>query len=146
MKKKTIIAVILFLSLTTIVFPKKILFTSFDLKEINIENNLLLEDKEIKKLLGQIYGKNLIFIKNKEIEKALIQNSFIEGFNVKKKYPNKLQIKIYEKKPIAILINEKNKFYLSEKIDLIEYRNLKNFQNLPNVFGNEREFKIFYNG
>lgn len=145
MKKKTIIAVILFLSLTTIVFPKKILFTSFDLKEINIENNLLLEDKEIKKLLGQIYGKNLIFIKNKEIEKALIQNSFIEGFNVKKKYPNKLQIKIYEKKPIAILINEKNKFYLSEKIDLIEYRNLKNFQNLPNVFGNEREFKIFYN-
>ena len=77
-------------------FPKKILTSRFDLKEINIENNLLLEDKEIKKLLSRIYGKNLIFIKNEEIEKALIQNSFIESFNIKK-IPNKLQIKIYEK-------------------------------------------------
>ena len=38
----------------------------------------------------------------------------------------------------------KKKFYLSEKIDLIEYRNLPNYKNLPYVFGNKDEFKILY--
>ena len=33
---------------------------------------------------------------------------------------------------------------MSEKIDLIEYREIAKFQNLPYVFGNEKQFKIFY--
>ena len=37
-----------------------------------------------------------------------MQNDFIESFQMKKKYPNTLKIKINEKKPIAILINKKN--------------------------------------
>ena len=36
-----------------------------------------------------------------------MKNSFIESFKVKKKYPNNLKIKVFEKKPIAILYNEK---------------------------------------
>ena len=39
----------------------------------------------------------------------------------------------------------KKKFYLSEKIELIDFIELKNYQNLPYVFGNKNEFKIFYN-
>ena len=66
-------------------------------------------------------------------------------FNIKKKYPNALKIKIFEKKPIAILQNKKKKFYLSEKIDLIEFKDLPDYQNLPYVFGNKDEFEIFYN-
>jgi len=42
------------------------------------------------------------------------------------------------------LINRKEKFYLSEKISLIKFTDLKKFQDLPVVFGNEKEFKIFY--
>ena len=34
--------------------------------------------------------------------------SFIDSFNIKKIYPNTLKIEIFEKKPIAILINKKN--------------------------------------
>ena len=73
-----------------------------------------------------------------------MQNNFIEGFNIKKKYPNTLKIKIFEKKPIAILIVKKRKFYLSDKIDLIEFKNIKDFENLPLIFGNKDEFKVFY--
>ena len=50
-----------------------------------------------------------------------------------------------KKKPIAILFNKKNKYFLSEKIDLIEFKKLPNTQDLPYVFGNKDEFKIFYN-
>ena len=50
-----------------------------------------------------------------------MKNSYIESFYIKKKYPDTLEIKIIEKKPIAILFSNKKKFYLSEKIDLIDF-------------------------
>ena len=144
MKKKIVIGLSLFLLLTTITSQQKIIFSKFNLKEIILENNLLIKDEEIKKLLLPIYDTNLILLKNKDIERALLKNSFIDSFKLKKKYPNTLIIKIYEKKPIAILFYKKNKFYLSRKIDLIEFNNIKDFQNLPYVFGNKDKFKIFY--
>jgi len=144
MKKRTIIAVALLILLTTITSQQKIVFSKFNIITIEIENNSLLQKKDIKKLLLKIYNKNLIFLNNKEIERALMQNSFVESFKIKKIYPNTLKIEIFEKKPIAILLSNKSKFYLSEKIDLIEFINLENFKNLPYVFGNKDDFKIFY--
>ena len=145
MKKQLVIAFVLFTLLTTITFKEKIIISQLNIKEIIVENNSLVKKKDIKKLLTSIYNKNLIFLDNKEIEKALTQNSFIETFDVKKKYPQTLKIRIFEKKPIAILLNKKNKFYLSDKIELIEFKNIKKYQDLPYVFGNRDEFKIFYN-
>ena len=145
MKKQLVIAFILFTLLTTITFKEKIIISQLNIKEIIVENNSLVKKKDVKKLLTSIYNKNLIFLDNKEIEKALTQNSFIETFEVKKKYPQTLKIRIFEKKPIAILLNKKNKFYLSDKIELIEFKNIKKYQDLPYVFGNRDEFKIFYN-
>ena len=49
-----------------------------------------------------------------------MKNTLIKGFKLKKKYPNKLKIKIFEKKPFVILFDKKKKFYLSETIDLIK--------------------------
>ena len=144
MNKKTVIAIALLILLSTIFPAKKINISKFNLKTIKIENNFLIKDSEIKKLLVSIYDRNLIFLKSKEIEEILMQNNFIEGFNIKKKYPNTLKIKIFEKKPIAILIVKKRKFYLSDKIDLIEFKNIKDFENLPLIFGNKDEFKVFY--
>ena len=145
MKKSTVIGLGLLILLTTITFQQKIVISKFNLKEINIENNILTKKKDIKKLLFPIYNKNLIFLENLEIEKALMQNSFIESFEIKKKYPNTLKIKIFEKKPIAILQNKKNKFYLSEKIELIKFKKLPNYQNLPYIIGSKEDFEIFYN-
>ena len=55
-----------------------------------------------------------------------------------------LKIKVFERKPIAILQNKKEKFFISENIKLIDYKNIKEFENLPFVFGNKENFKIFY--
>ena len=145
MKKQTIIAFVLFTLLTTVTFQEKLKISKFNLKEIKIENNLVLKESYIKNLLLPIYNKNLIFLKDVEVKELLMQNTFIESFIIKKKYPNVLKIKIFEKKPIAILQNKKKKFYLSKKIELIEFNDLNNYKDLPYVFGNKREFKIFYN-
>ncbi len=144
MKKKILISIALLILLTTITSQEKIFVSKFNLKEINIENNLLLKEKEINEILTPIYGKNLIFLKNNEIKKALMQSSLIESFIIKKKYPDSLIIKIFEKKPVAILINKNTKYYLSEKNDLIEFKNFEEYRDLPYVFGNRKKFKIFY--
>lgn len=144
MKKRIIIALILLISLTTITSDQKIIFSIFALKKITIENNSLLKENDIKKSLEPIYDKNLFQLNNKEIKKILLQNSLIDSFKIKKKYPNTLEIEIFEKKPIAILFDKKQKFYISEKIDLIDYNMLNIDNNLPYVLGNKDDFKIFY--
>jgi len=145
MKKRLIIALFLLILFTTINSQQRFIVSHFDLKTIEIENNFLLKDNDIKNLLISFYNKNLLLLNNNEVKKALMQNSLIESFNIKKKYPNTLKVKIFEKKPIAVLFDKKNKFYLSEKIDLIEFRNLPSYQTLPYVLGNKDDFKIFYN-
>lgn len=145
MKKRLIIGIILLTFLTTINFKQEKIISKFDIKEINIEKNSLIKEQDIKRLLTPIYNKNLLFLKSKEIETLLMQNDLIESFNIKKKYPNSLSIRIFEKKPILILYNKTNKFYLSDKIELIKFKPIKGYKNLPYVFGNKEQFKIFYN-
>ena len=145
MKKRLVIAISLLILLTTISSQQKFFISKFNLKKIIIENNFLLKDKDLKNLLAPIYGKNLLFLKNAEVKKALMKNNFIESFNIKKKYPSTLKIQIFEKKLIAILFDKKNKFYLSERLDLIEFKNLPNYQNLPYIIGNKDDFETFYN-
>ena len=144
MRIRLVIAASLIILLTTINSKQNFVISVFSLKKIIIENNLLLTDKDIKNLLIPIYNKNLLFLENNEVKKALMQSSYIASFNIQKKYPSTLKIKIFEKKPIAILLNQKKKFYLSERIDLIEFKKIPNYQNLPYIFGNREDFKIFY--
>ena len=110
MNIRILIAITLFITLTTITSQSKIVFSKFKINKINIENNSLLEEEEIKKLLFKIYDQNLILLKSEEIENALMQNSFIDSFNIKKKYPNTLNIEIFEKKPIVVLQTKKINF------------------------------------
>lgn len=144
MKKRVVFSIILLLFLTTIISKQKPLISKFNIKEIRIKNNSLVKEEDIKKLLKPIYNKSLLFLKNKEIEKAVMQNSFIYSFKVKKKYPSTLIIKIFEKKPIGILLNKKKKYLLSENIELIKFTNLPDYQNLPYIFGDKDEFKSLY--
>ncbi len=144
MKNRVLIALTLFTLLSTISLNQKIVLSKFKLNKIEIENTFLIKEKEIQKILSPIKGKNLIFLSYSEIKRELQKNDFIESFSIKKKFPDTIKIKIIEKKPIAILLNKKNKFYISDKIDLIKFKDIKKFDNLPYVLGNKDEFKIFY--
>ena len=144
MKKRTVIAIALLILFSTITAQKKIQITTFNLKEIEILNNSILKKNDLKKILIPIYDKNLLFLRNAEIEKLLMQNSFIDSFKIKKKYPQTLKIEIFEKKPIAILLYKKKKFYLSDKIELIEFNNNQKFKELPYIFGDHKKFKQLY--
>ena len=144
MKKRSVIAIALLILFSTITTQKKIYISKFNLKKIQIENNFILKDTDLKKLLTPLYEKNLILLDYSEIERELMKNSFIESFKVKKKYPQTLKIEIFEKKPIAIVFNKKKNFYLSEKIEKIELIEEQKFKDLPYVIGDHKKFKILY--
>ncbi len=141
MKKRLAISLALLVLFSTYKPQNITLSNKFNIKEIKIENNFILKDEEIKKDLLFLYNNNLIFLKTFEIEKHLEANSFIESFEIKKIYPNEIIIRITEKKPIVILQSKKNKYYLSENIELINFRDLDDYKNLPIVFGNKTSFK-----
>jgi cell division septal protein FtsQ len=144
MKKRLLIALVLLVLLSTYNPQNISLINKFTIKEINIENNFILKEKIIKKKLEFLYEINLIFLNTFDIEKIFNNIDFIESFEIKKIYPNKVKIKIYEKTPIAILQNKKEKFYISENFEFINYKYLENYKNLPLVFGNNNDFKKIY--
>ena len=145
MRKRLVIALTLLFLFTSYKPQKLSLSPQFHVKEIIIENNFILQDEEIKKDLTYLFNESLFFLDTSIIKKILVEKSFIESFEIKKIYPNKLNIKIFEKQPIAILHYKKEKFYISKNGELIKYLYLENYNNLPTVFGNKENFNRIYN-
>ena len=146
MRNKSIFGIALLILFSTFISQKNFTFNKFKIQEIQIENNNILEDQELRKFFSFLYNKNIIFLNSYELKKKLNQKSFIKKIKIKKIFPNKLVIRVFEKKPIAILIDKnKKKFYLGRKIDLIEYREILKYKNLPEVLGDQKSFKMLFN-
>ena len=146
MKKRFLIALVLLLLLSTYNVQNNIsLFKNLNISEIIVENNLIVEEKRVKKKLDYLYQENLFLLNLKKIETKINDIDFIESFEIKKLYPNKIKIKIFEKTPIVILQNKKEKKYFTNKEDTINFFELDEFEGLPIVFGDKKNFQVFYN-
>mgnify|MGYP001176363563 CR=1 FL=1 len=145
MKNRLFLALVFLLLLSTYKIQNNFNFNNyFKIKEISIENNKILNSSEVKNELSFLYEKNLFFLKNKTIKKELKKNSFLESFEIKKIYPNKIIIKIFEKKPIAILQDKKQKYYFTDKNEIMKFIEIKKYNDLPLVFSNKDSFNLFY--
>lgn len=144
MKKRLIISLMLLLFLSTYNIQDSYKIGSqFTIKKIIVENNSILDEETIKKELTFLYDANLFFLRLNKIKINLENIDFIKSFEVKKIYPNKIKIKIFEKKPIAVIQYKKEKKYFTEDGDVIKFVNLEDFDNLPLVFGDYENFRIF---
>lgn len=145
MKKSIFWLLVFFVFLTTYTpnfDPKNI--SNLLIKKILIKDNTIIKTKDLKKKLNFLYNRNLLFLKNSEIKEKIENEAFIESFRIKKIYPNTLKINILEKNLIAIIQNKKKKFYITEKGDLINFKEIKVYENLPIVFGEGKKFYSFY--
>ena len=146
MKIRILIALGLILVLSTYVFKANIsIFPMLKIREIHVLNNSFLTKNQVKKDLSFLYEKNIFLLNKKEIINEISQNSFIKSLEIKKIFPNKIQVKVYEKIPIAIIQNKKKKYYFTDNNDLINFTNLITIKDIPVVFGDGKSFKNFYN-
>ena len=120
---------------------------NFDLPKINMVNieGIEFNDNEYLKMMNLIKLNNLLSIQKSQIKEILNSNNLIEEYEVFKKYPSSLEIKI-EKTNFLASTNINGKNYLVGSNG--KFINTKdNSQNLPFIFGNFeiRKFLEFKN-
>ena len=111
----------------------------FKIKNIYVINNSIIEEKEIKKKLDDIYNKNILTINKSKIYNPLLSIKFLDKIEVKKKYPSTIIIKVFETKPVAILFKKKIKYFLDSSSNLILFTDEQDYGELPSIFGESAE-------
>ena len=109
---------------------------NFDLPKINMVNieGIEFNDNEYLKMMNMIELSNLLSIQKSQIKEILNSNNLIEEYEVFKKYPSSLEIKI-EKTNFLASTNINGKNYLVGSNG--KFINIKDYsQNLPFIFGN----------
>ena len=109
---------------------------NFDLPKINMVNieGIEFDDNEYLKIINFIKLDNLFSIQKSQIKEILNSNNLIEEYEVFKKYPSSLEIKI-EKTNFLASTNINGKNYLVGSNG--KFNNTKDYsQNLPFIFGN----------
>tara|TARA_B100001123_G_scaffold384730_1_gene457727 strand:- start:1463 stop:2146 length:684 start_codon:yes stop_codon:yes gene_type:complete len=114
----------------------------FKIKKIVILNNSIIEQNIIYKRLNTLYEKNIFFIRKSEIEESLKEINFLEKIEVKKKYPSTIIIKIFETKPLAVLIKDKTKYLIDSSSNLVNFDKSMDFIELPSIFGDDAEISF----
>ena len=135
MNKRLFIAFILFILLSTYQFKENtILVSKINIQKIILENNSIIDKSVLKKKLSFLYNTNLFLLNTEDIEMKLNKLEFIESFEVKKIFPDTIKIKIFEKKPIFILQNKKEKKYYINNGSVINFIELEdgNYAIQPN--------------
>ena len=117
----------------------------FPIKEIVIENNVAINLFKLKSDLNFLLDSSLFFLNKEKILTIINEHDFISSIQLKKKYPNTLKIVIVEKVPVATQIIGKEKFYITKSNENINFIDIKIYSNLPSIFGNHKNFNIFYN-
>ena len=145
MKKRFLIAIVLLLLLSSYniqnIFKIK---SGLPIKQILIENNQVLDKQKIINELYFVYDTNIFFLRSNKIKTKLKEIDFIDSFRIKRIYPDKIKIKIFEIKPIAVIIHKKEKKYFTDNGKIVNFVAFEEFKNIPQVFGDHKNFKIFH--
>jgi cell division protein FtsQ len=127
----------------------------FQIKSVEYNKTLFLEESVKAKAMNLLIDKNLFFLNKKDIKNLFFQNQWVKSVVYKKKFPNKLYVNIVEYYPIGYY-KEKRKIYLissnyqslvvSNDIDLknfIEFENIKNINELKIFVGKLNNYENF---
>ena len=141
-KKLKYLIILSFFLLPT--YNPKVELEFFPIKKIEVSTGKNISKKEITKELSILYGTNLMTLNIGKINSLIINYELIETASLKKVYPDKIIIEIKEREIIAIVNNNKDKFFISRDNKLLKFNNDIANDKLPNVFGDYKKFVKFY--
>ena len=98
-------------------------------KNLKVESNLTF-------LLEQ----NIFFLKD-DIYNYFDKNNYVKNFNVKKLYPNSLEITITESKPICIILDNGKEIFLGDNGKILKAK--QDHSNILKVYGSSNIDQIF---
>ena len=113
------------------------------IKNINVTGLSIDENKSILNEIKNLNLNNIFSINQNSIKNVLNLNALVENYEVKKKYPSSIEIKIDKTKFLAKINRNGKMFIIGSNGKLSSYDQQK--INLPFIFGNPdiKEFLIF---
>ena len=144
-KKKFFFYLLIFFFLTTINFKinNSYNFISFQIKNINVVGLSSKKNNMIQQKLRTFQDRNIFTLNKRELKKILEQFSIIGSYEIKKFYPNTIELKLNRTNFLAFTYLENKKYIIGENNKLISLENTSfNDLNLPIVFtnGNYKKF------
>ena len=143
--KKVLVYFFLFFLLGTISNKN---LNKFEIPKINEIKIIGLSDKDNSELLNNfdfLLIENLLTLDKKRIEKIISSNNLVEKYEIFKRYPSSLEIKIYPTKFLAYIKKDGANFLLGSNDKFIFTKN--EVKKIPLVHGNfkNEDFKNFKN-
>ncbi|MEG1311062.1 MAG: FtsQ-type POTRA domain-containing protein [Romboutsia sp.] len=92
----------------------------FNTNKVSIEGNKKVTKEEIKREIDIKKEKNIFMYDMKKIENVIKKNPYIKDVEVKRKFPDELQILISEKEIYGIIKDKEDYCYIDENGDYIE--------------------------
>ena len=105
----------------------------FLIEKINFKNISKKEKKDFNTKFTNIYNKNIFELDREKIKKLINSFHIVHKFEIKKIYPNQLDIDISKTKIVAKIIKDKE-YFIGRNGKLIE--NYSTSDKLPYIFGN----------
>ena len=135
-----------FLSTISLNFLNERNFSTFSIEKINITGIVNLNEADFQNQLNRFYGKSLIFLNRKDLNEIGSKFVFINEIKIKKSYPNTLNIKVKENKPLGILFDNSEKILLLENDKIVNNSLLIDNKNLFKIKGKgaKKKFSGFY--
>lgn len=110
-KKKIGLITILLIFLISIFIILSTKTSFFNISEIVIQGNSVLDDEKVILASGLNYGENIFKIRTQEAKKNLLSHPYVKSVNIKRIFPDKL----------VIIIKERNEFLLVPYLDSYIY-------------------------
>ena len=101
----------------------------FQLKHLEVKGNSYLSDEEIIQSLSLNKTMNIFDCDIKKMKEDIEKITFVKTATIGLKIPNKIEIQITERIPIALIIHEQKKFFIDYEHSIIpvELKSLNNF-------------------
>jgi cell division protein FtsQ len=116
----------------------------FPLREIMILGNRHLTEGEVKSLARLRSGEGLLRVSGKNIADNLLKSPWIKTATVRKDFPDRLRIRIYESSPFAILELKGQAFFIDETGRILEKMKGETVSFLPVITGDPSKRRASY--
>lgn len=115
----------------------------FSIKTIQVKNNKIVKLSEIKNYANYSLGENIFRFNKKKLQEKINKDIYIRNANIKKIYPNTIEITVEEAKDICYFEVGKDKFFVDSDFKIVRNKDRIDYSKIVKIVGaNENLSKI----
>jgi len=136
-KKKIYFYIFIFFLVSTLnnISFLKVSNNFLNVKKIDVKGLNKNLNSEIHESVRFLLNNNLLFVDKEKLTKKLNEFSFLDSYEIFKKFPSNIEIILHQTELVGTTIKENKKFFIGNNGKLIPIETYENYKELPNVFG-----------